>query len=854
MMNSYRLQLNGNFNLKSLKEILPYLDRLGITHLYLSPIFRARKGSPHGYDVADPTQVSPEIGGQEGFEKFLDYLAEKTHFNVILDIVPNHMVASADNPWWRDILLNGPDSAYREYFDIEWYAQWIENPPKVLIPALGKELDEVLAAGDLKITAENGVRHLRYFEHLLPLNSVLADVSQNVTKELLDAQYYQLIYWRRGMNLVNYRRFFDINELAGVKVEISKVFEQTHELILKLAYHPVVTGIRIDHIDGLLDPYSYLQQLSKRLETRRKLGPFTIHVEKILAQAERLPEGWPVDGTTGYDFLGDVNKLFVHNGGYHEILRNYHRVFGEADELTMQFRAKMQVIHDLFQANFLRLRQDLAYVLEGRQELSKLHSLIDTLKGITASFKVYRTYTNSFEITDKDRTEIEYAINTYQIHDPNAGNDALTFWRQFLLLELYPDEAFKERQISFLQRWQQVCGAVMAKGYEDTFIYRYHPLCSFEVGCDLEDVDKLHGPVEEFHLRNAESLKTMPYAMTTTSTHDTKRSEDVRTRINVLSEMATLWGQKLEEWRKINQAPEIIRSSAIENLIYQIMIGVWPTEGARNLSKTSDVERIRNRVVNYVIKAIKEAKEHTSWIDPQPEFEKTVTDFVRQVLDEKNGKFWQSFRDVLSPAAYYGAINSLSQLLLKIGSPGSPDFYQGTELWDDSLVDPDNRRPVDFHLRAEILNKLDRSVEKKGKLQTFTGHFDLWQTGAIKLYVMQQALKCRKADPLIFLAGKYLPLRVTTEYLAFVTSFARQYEDRNYVVVAPRLLLTLQGKPTYQYSPSVWGDGELFVPPEPFRWTNVLTGESHEINERGSLLLREICSTAPFALLANHLT
>jgi (1->4)-alpha-D-glucan 1-alpha-D-glucosylmutase len=772
---TYRLQFNAGFRFEDARRLVPYLHRLGVTDLYASPILKARKGSRHGYDVTDPSRLNPELGTEAEFEALAREL-EGRGMGLLLDIVPNHMAASLENPWWADVLEKGRESPYAAFFDIDWDA-----------PERGKE--------------------------------------------------------------ISYRRFFDISDLVGVRVEDPRVFEATHELILRLVEEGRVTGLRIDHIDGLYDPLGYLYRLQRRIKGGkggRPLG-FYILVEKILAGDEVLPAEWPVLGTTGYDFLNALNALFVDGEGIKAVDEGYSRFTGaKPDFAGLVYQKKKQVVRELFADEVRALADDLARLTPpglSAEEMTK--ALIE----VTACLPVYRTYIRAAKVFPQDRLYLEQAA--WEARSRNkvlAG--ALGFLENMLTLDfpadLSPEE--KEGWLQFVLGWQQWSGAVMAKGFEDTALYTHHRLLSLnEVGGD-----PVHSGLttDDFHHFNRSRLAHSPHSLSATSTHDTKRSQDVRARINVLSEIPREWEEHLIRWSRYNKLKKrevnglAVPEPNTEVLLYQTLLGAWPFY-------REELPEFKQRLKDYMVKAVREAKSFTSWLEPEPEYEAALLDFVGSILETSpRNLFMPDFLRFQKKIAHYGFLNSLSQLLLKVASPGVPDFYQGMELWELSLVDPDNRRPVDFKQRAKLLGGLIRR-EAKSQPVLIKSLLESWEDGRVKLYLTYQALNFRRSHIQLFRDGDYFPLEIRGQRQGHVCALGRGKAGSWALAVVPRLLTKLVGAGDLPLGEPVWGDDWLVLPDGAGReWHNVLTGET--INVSGAargLPLSRVLSLFPVALL-----
>jgi (1->4)-alpha-D-glucan 1-alpha-D-glucosylmutase len=870
---TYRLQFNPAFRFVDGRDLVPYLSDLGITDLYSSPRYKPRRGSSHGYDIANPLRVNPELGTEEDFD---DMASKLRHYGMglLLDTVPNHMAASYENPWWTDVLENGPASAYANYFDIDWHpattkAAFLQEN-RVLLPILGELYGDALAAGRFSLKFEDTGMQLRYYDTRLPLDpktysavlaritpafeeidGLLADIerlpsrndpeSERVLERrrekdrikerlwlvyqsnpeikraidealaaltaavddldcLLSDQAFRLAYWKIGYEEINYRRFFDINELVGLRIELPEVFANRNQKTLELVRNGKVTGLRVDHIDGLWDPGCYL----KRMTQTPDLRSLYLVVEKILGRGEEMPREWPICGTTGYDFLNALNGIFIRPEGMARLEEIHARRTGNYLPFAeLGYQCNKHVMQNLFTGDVNALAHYLgALAARHRQGRDvRLSELTDALVEVTACLPVYRTYIHNFEVSPRDRGYIERTLDlarrrtsTEQISDA-----AFEFLRSVLLLEPPPYlEEHKREWLNFVMRWQQFTGPVMAKGLEDTATYRHHSLVSLnEVGGDpLRE----HPPcsLEEFHDFILRRQQEWPDTMNATATHDTKRGEDLRARINVLSEMPEEWERRLDLWMGWNSARKssvnggLAPSTGEEILIYQTLLGAWPLEAAR--------------LKEFMCKALREAKQNSSWIAPQEAYEHAVEEFIDRILADEE-QFVPDLREFHTRIAPYGALNGLAQVLLKIAAPGVPDFYQGCELWQFSLVDPDNRRPIDYKRSIAMLDSLRRreSEDRISLVRELAAHP---QQDEMKLFVTYKALQCRKANPELFASGSYVPLEAGSHVMAF----GRNLGDRWAVVVAPRWMTAFEG----------WGGLELPLPA--LEWSDALTG------------------------------
>ena len=918
---TYRLQFSREFRFPHARALVDYLHRLGVTDIYASPLLQARSKSRHGYDCTDPARLDTRLGGEKEFGRLSRNL-KRRGMGLVLDIVPNHMAASHENPWWMDVLENGPSSAFARYFDIDWRPDNPELAGKVLLPVLGRPYPEALESGELKLLFENGNFFVRYFEHRFPLalpsySQVLrqglarkrhttrsAAALQRLAKKfeqaarqkktdpgkvrwlraalarfcrenndarrlvqtalrsfkgragkatsfdaldrLLERQFYRLAHWRRANQEINYRRFFDNHELVCLRAEDPQVFESVHALLARLVARGLVTGVRVDHVDGLRDPLEYLRNLQKRLGGKE--AAFYIAVEKILSGTEKLPRQWPVSGTTGYDFLNLVNGLFVdsrHAGRLRAICARFTGQHGEFADLL--YECKTAVMQTLFAGEMKKLTTELANLATGDPRAKKLPpgELERALVALTACLPVYRTYSRKRTLSSQDRRALQSTLRAARGRNPDIA-PSLNFLARVLRLEANNRAACA----AFVLRWQQFTGPVMAKGFEDTALYNYHSLIS------LNDVggapDSAGVEPADFLRRTLERGRQWPLSLNATSTHDTKRSEDVRARINVLSEIPATWEERVKQWSKWN-APRkrLVDGKPAPNrndeyLLYQTLTGAWPLLKA-------NAAQFRARVQDYMLKAAREAKANTSWIEPNAEYEAALKSFIGGILSPRGrSRFLLDLQRFLASIERFGALNSLAQTLLKIVAPGVPDFYQGTELWDFSLVDPDNRRPVDFGLRRKLLAELESSAQasRESLLQDL---LENWRDGRIKLYLTWKALTFRRSQTRLFAGGAAPPVRTAGGRKKCVCALARRYRKDWAVAVIPRLPAQLTLPEQWPLGEKVWKRTALLLPKSaPAQWKDVFTGRNIEAQPFGrsqKILLADVFKQFPVALL-----
>jgi (1->4)-alpha-D-glucan 1-alpha-D-glucosylmutase len=913
----YRLQFNQNFTFRDAANLVPYLNRLGISHCYASPLLRARANSPHGYDITDHQQLNQEIGDLEDLRYFTDKL--RMHgMGLIVDIVPNHMGAGKDNPWWMDVLENGRSSAYADYFDIDWNPLSDDLQNKILLAILGDSYGKILENGEiqLRFDEETGRFWLYYWEHQVPIDpatypvilgyrpdvletrlghhesalleyrsllsafenlqtlkkaerererlitlnrlvslcrqtpEVLQFIQENVQafqprkehpsslsrlNKLLQQQHYRLANWRVASDEINYRRFFDINDLIAVRVEDERVFEDTHELVMKLVEQGLIQGLRIDHPDGLYAPARYFRRL--QTEAARRLGlpehgawhlgspelPFYILIEKILAPFERLPEDWAVHGTTGYEFANAVNGLFICQENEKEFTRIYEKFIGKkVDFNALCYESKKLIMKTALNSELNVLTHQLHRLSKahwGYQDFT-LHNLRSALIEVVACFPVYRTYITEQGVSRKDKEYIEWAIRSAKRKNLSTDESVFDFLHAVLLtdVELTGEAAgFRDAVVHFAMKFQQYSSPVMAKGVEDTAFYRYNRLVSLnEVGGDPRQFGI---SVAHFHYQNLDRAKNVPNTLLATSTHDTKRSEDVRARISVLSEMPQAWSEHVHFWRRANRTFRkvledglIAPSANDEYLFYQTLLGVWPFHEPND----EELESLVSRIEAYMLKAVREAKEHSSWVNPNAAYEAALSEFVRGVLLRPSRYFLEDFVAFHREIARFGALNSVSQTLLKLTSPGVPEFYQGSELLNFTLVDPDNRQFVDYTQRLQSLRQIDDMLE----LHDMTAFHQQLESlcndlsdSRLKQFVISSVLHFRSAQPPLFREGEYIPLEVTGYRAEHIVAFARCWHGLSFITVAPRLFYTLGlRKKDRPCGRRVWRDTAVILP------------------------------------------
>jgi len=928
---TYRLQFRAEFPLASAHRLVPYLQRLGVSHVYSSPLLKARRGSAHGYDVVDPTQINPEIGSERDLRRFVSAL-RRHGLGLILDIVPNHMAIGDQNPAWDDVLTHGRSSRFAGWFDIDWDGGAAAVRGRVVLPVLGDECGGVIDRGELSLTCVNGAFRLHYFGHGFPLDpasvvailamapgdqrrrgssrrewrdlEVIGDMLREIPprgastpgararrheqcelaqrrlralcgraasvrrhiaatlrglgapggrpalRRLLDAQAYRLVHWRRAGREVNYRRFFSVNELVAVRVEDPGVFAATHARLLDWVGEGLLDGLRIDHIDGLRDPLAYLRRLRRAIAMTRGPGEFPIYVEKILSADEELPGAWPVRGTTGYEFIAQAEPAFRDPSGV-RALETWYR----GTVVGRTFRGEFPGVVAAAKARMLRteLAADVERLCRLVPPIQKRGlspaALRRCLIALITRLPIYRTYVDRRTATLRgdERRFVDEAVSAARASI--GARDRAGFDRIARLLRRVGNRG---QALEFIERFQQTSGPAMAKGLEDTAHYVWVPLLSRnEVGTAPEPPDD--DPVAGFHAANAARARMWPGSMLAVTTHDTKRSADVRARLDVLSEVADAWARHVERWYVLNRrhrsrATSTSRASSAatidrntEYLLYQTLVGLWPMAdpGAApgRLPSTAALASLCDRVADYMCKAAREAKVRTSWIDPEPAFEHALERFVRRVLDRRASSiFLREVAAVAERIALPGIFNALARTLVQLTAPGVPDTYQGDECWNLTLVDPDNRREVDFGGRHALLESMARYEDAAGRGTLVRDLMAAPHDGRLKLHVVRSALALRRQRPSLFASGAYEPVPVRGPQAGHVMAFARRLGNDVAVTIVPRLVATLAGeKPLLPLAPGIWDGTRCELPPALHggSLTNVMTDERVVARARG---------------------
>ena len=829
---TYRLQLHKAFRFTDAIALVPYLASLGVSHVYASPFLKARPGSMHGYDVVDHNRINPEIGTEAELNRLIDEL-RRHGMGLVLDVVPNHMgVLHGDNPWWQDMLEKGRASAFAKFFDIDW----LRGRGKLLLPVLGKHYGEALDDGEIRLDRKGG--RITYYDQSFPLNKKTRNAKAAdplALHRLLEQQHYRLAFWRVASDEINYRRFFEITDLAALRAEDKSVFDATHALIGKLAKRPGVDGLRIDHPDGLSDPMQYLERLQTLSER-----PWVL-VEKILADYEALPSDWKAHGTTGYRYANLLTGVFIDTAAASRFDRIYQRFTGERRGFEdLSYESRMLIMGTTLAAELNGLAARLARIASGNRRTRDYteSGLRKALAEVAARFPVYRSYVTGRGVSETDRRYIGWAVKAAKRSSRIADPSVFDFVHSVLTLDAAPKRGARRQQmLEFAMRFQQLTAPVVAKGVEDTAFYRYHRLIALnEVG---NDPRHFGFSLKAFHGASDDRAKHWPYTMIGTSTHDTKRSEDVRARIGVLSELSSTWLLLLRRWHTANRSRrteadgESLPSRGDEYHFYQALLGIWPPTPPD--SKT--LESLRERLKAYMLKAVREAKTRTSWINPDTDYEAALERFVVQSLE--NPVFLKDVNDTVPRLARLGMLVSLSQALLKVASPGVPDYYQGTELFDFSLVDPDNRRPVDYAQRTDFLERESGVDELLKSLPD----------GRAKLHIIRRGLAVRRAHPMLFHGGRYVALHADGGREENICAFALRHGSNAVIAVAPRLFARLmQDGDAAPLGERVWGQATLPLPDGlQGELENVLTGE--RFPAQGKLRLAELLRRFPVALL-----
>jgi malto-oligosyltrehalose synthase/4-alpha-glucanotransferase len=894
---TYRLQFHQQFTFSDFEKIISYLQKLGVSTIYASPTFEAAPGSTHGYDGVNPHRINPEIGTEKQLRLISKKLQDK-NIGWLQDIVPNHMGVHANNPWLMDVLEKGRRSIYASFFDTGMASDLFQDD-KVMMPFLGKALPDVIQSGELKIAYQNKQLRFVYFDNSWPINlqsyieilrqnseelpeslkpliieintilklrddkklalkwsawlvklsnaikqsevknhlhATLDSVNNNaeLLLQLTDEQHYRLCSWEETDKTINYRRFFTVNSLMCLNIQQPEVFKQYHLMIKHLVNEGIFQGLRIDHIDGLYDPETYLHDL------RELAGDETyIVAEKILEHGEQLPSQWPLQGTTGYDFLAQVNNLLTDGSSLNKFTHFYEDLVGSSQPVHQQILVKKA---NILSANMQdELHNLLNYFIKLKLADDRTLKAIgpDNLKNAIAQFlihcPVYRYYGNQMPLSYGETESIQSILNAIIKENKDLAQACELIDKALLQKPHENRNNYNQRALQFYQRLMQFTGPLMAKGVEDTLMYTYnHFIGHNEVG----DAPGAFGlSVKEFHKLMKQRQKQWPLSINGTSTHDTKRGEDVRARLNVLTALPHEWLDAVKHWEKLISNVATKPDANDRYFIYQTIAGAYPMPG-------QDDDNFGNRLAEYLTKALREGKVNSNWANPNQEYEKAALDFAASLLDQQ-AEFWASFQKFQLEIVDHGIINSLAQLILKFTCPGVPDVYQGCELWDLSLVDPDNRRPVDYQLRSKLLNK-------RLPADTAEALTDLWAErydGHIKLSLTQQLFKLRSAETELFTKGEYIPIKVKGTYKDKVIAFARRYQNQWLVVALPLYTAGICKAQQKDITAIDWKDTRLMLPQEaPAKWQH----QSLDLNGRfqdDQLLINEIFRHLPLAVI-----
>ncbi|MGQ0699856.1 MAG: malto-oligosyltrehalose synthase [Panacagrimonas sp.] len=921
-----RLQMHRGFDFDAAAAQVPYFAQLGISHLYTSPILTARAGSMHGYDVVDPTQVNPELGGEEGLRRLVARLREHD-MGLIADIVPNHMaVGGQDNAWWLDVLEWGRDSIYSGFFDIDWDVSDPALTDKVLAPFLGKPYGEALAGGDVRLRYDDERGRLYFSAHdahrfpvaptlygtllrgaqgealsetarefrealggrraraarrgafdvacshlaetaragpvrqaldgLLETYAPESPDSQTRIHRLLERQHYRLAWWRTAPDEINWRRFFDVTDLAGMRIQDNATFEAMHATTFRLYAEGLIDGVRVDHVDGLADPRAYCRKLRNRLDAlsaRRPpllpRGPAYFVVEKILAPGELLARDWRTDGTSGYVFMNEASAVLHDPAGREPLAALWGEFSGRSADFNSEEReARRRIPQHLFSADFNACAHALHRIARSDPMTRDwtVAAIRRCLTEMLVHFPVYRTYVDSRGRSAADAAIMQQVMTQAQQTGRPGERALLTLIDRWLGAEPAQDVALasaRRDRLRALARFQQLTSPVAAKSVEDTAFYRFGVLLSRnEVGANP---GQFAMSAADFHRACDERRQRYPVAMLATATHDHKRGEDLRARLAALSEMSGLWRAAVTHWRRDNEAlkgeVDGVRGpdATDEYVLYQMLVGAWPL--SLSIDDREGLHELYERLREWQRKAVREAKRQSGWVEPNVAYEQACEQFLENLLNpERAGSFLVELIAIVRRLAAPGALNGLAQTLLRLTTPGVPDTYQGTELWDFSLVDPDNRRPVDFALRTEAL------VGVQDDASLFAG----WRDGRIKQRLIARTLAFRREQPELFAEGSYLPLQTRGQHADRVLAFAREHAGHWLLVAVPMRTVALRDNSEELRVPArAWGDTVIEVPPRCSRrpWRSAL-GE-HAVGAGRVLRADELFGDWPLALL-----
>lgn len=894
---TYRLQLDERFGFDDAEAIVDYLSRLGVSDCYVSPILKARRHSQHCYDVVDHGALNPEIGTMDGLRAFVGSLRAR-RMGLVVDIVPNHMAASSENKLWANVLEYGRSSPWAGFFDIDWSPATKDLRGKVLLPILGSALSEAMATFNVAFDPDRGSLSLRLeWGERLPLapstyrlvlgsllgepgpsraggygrgeavkkalaklckdgrlraqaaSSVAAFNSKRGGKQrverfetLLKAQHYVLAYWREAASKINYRRFLLVNDLVALRAERRRVFDESHALILELASRGWLTGLRVDHCDGLSDPGRYFGRLTSSFTRTAGRRPYLV-AEKILEGHESLPVDWDVSGTTGYDFARDATSLFVRRENSEAISGLYRRFTKRRRTIEDEEVAGKRLASTRMGSELDSLSRLLKTISESQGRPVTLRDARHAIVEVIAHLGVYRVYPRNGALTTVDDARVREAVRRVR-RAPARATRAV----EAALLGTGNDMVADRAREAFVERFSHAAVKATVTGVEDTAYYRYNRLvCLNEVG---GDPGSFGISVDEFHRRVAARALSWPHAMLASTTHDTKRSEDVRARIGIISELPREWASAVAQWSEMN-APlkekvggEAAPSANDEYLFYQTIVGAWPLSPLDRTTRPVFVDRM----VAYMNKAAREAKQETTWTNQNPEYEEALARFVRAALDPKSSRnFLNSFEGFEETVAFPGMLASLSQLLLKLTCPGVPDVYQGTEVWNFSLVDPDNRRPVDFRSLSAALGGLEKEVAAAGtsRLGLTSSLLARWRSGLVKMYVLASALKYRARHRALFDEGLYRPLKSPSGMCAF----ARELGRERFVVAVPTSFARFVEP--WKDNRRRWGSARLGLDDGSGTYTDVFTLR-RVTDGGGGLRVGDLLGDFPLALLARE--
>ncbi|NGM66934.1 malto-oligosyltrehalose synthase [Sphingobacterium sp. SGR-19] len=837
---TYRIQFNDKFTFQHLGQIVDYLHNLGVDTVYASPIFQATPGSVHGYDGTDPNNTNPEIGT---LDQLIDLKTQLTRLGIkwLQDIVPNHMAFHHENRWLMDVLEYGDLSPYSTYFDTAHHGVLFKKG-KLMVPILGKGLIDTVQSDEIKVVLDNQRFYFTYFDWQLPItptcydeiNQCLANINDDKEKilDILSRQHYQLCHWTETDQRINYRRFFTINGLICLNVQDEDVFKGVHQFVRELLAKKIVDGLRIDHIDGLHNPTKYLRDL------RNMCGTDTyIVAEKILEQGENLPLNWSIQGTTGYDFLALCNNVCTDNGNEKLLTEFYDGFIGKCISIAeSQIEKKRAILAQHMQGEidnlcqlFLDLGLDLGNPLIAREELRS------GIEAFLVYFPIYRLYEESFPFPVEAYETIAAIFDAILQKEPDnvQGTERL---RDVMKRAQYePDHAYRKNAMVFFQRCMQFTGPVMAKGVEDTLMYTYNRFIGHnEVG---DHPANFGVSVATFHDAMQKRQMHWPSTLNATATHDTKRGEDARARLLVLTAWPEAWIEQLNTWQKIvkeHYEGDLPHANDIY-AIYQAIFGSYPMPGCSD-------DGFEDRFLNYLTKYLREGKEHSAWADPDERYEQRTQRFAQFLLD-KERPFYPVFHTYLKGMVDFGIMNSLAQLLLKLTCPGVPDIYQGTELWDLSFVDPDNRRRVDYAIRQQYLQEIDELANDNVLPILWKERYN----GKIKLWLMKTLLAIRNKYSSIFTKGEYVPLEVKGKYHEHILAFARNHKDEWLVVVVPLHLAAIEELRNRVVQGFDWQDTTVVLPnSKPVQWRHLLS----PIEDEGTTLaISSVFKDYPLAVI-----